>query len=158
MFIAPKFRTAKTMMAATTLSLMMALGACTPSTLPEGLSQRMDVAGAQLNRGEARTLVNQFRASRNGRNLTSDASLDQQAQILAQQYANSGTQPTLPEGVKTMRLSAGYPNFAETFSGWRSLTDDASAIADPLANRVGMGVAYSQNSTYGTYWVILLDE
>lgn len=153
-----KISVAKSVMATAALAAVLALGACTPSTLPEGLSQRMDVAGAQLNRGEARTLVNQFRASRNARNLSGDPSLDQQAQLLAQQYASSGTQPTLPEGIKAMRLSAGYPNFAETFSGWRSSTDDATAIADPLANRIGLGVAYSQNSTYGTYWIVLLDE
>jgi uncharacterized protein YkwD len=55
-----------------------------------------------------------------------------------------------------MRVSAGYANFAETFSGWRNSPADAAAIADASATKAGLGVAYDANSTYGVYWVLVL--
>ena len=56
-----------------------------------------------------------------------------------------------------MRISAGYANFAETFSGWRATSADASALIDPNVTSAGLGVSYAPNSAYGTHWVLLLD-
>lgn len=118
----------------------------------------MDQPGASLNRAEALGILNHYRATTGAPALTTDAALDAMAQDLAAVYARSGTAPKLPAGVLGMRVSAGYANVAETFSGWRNSPADAQAIADPAARRAGLGVAYSANSTYGVYWVLLLDD
>ena len=33
-----------------------------------------------------------------------------------------------------------------------------SVLTDRAATRAGIGVAYEPNSTYGVYWVLLLDD
>ncbi len=135
----------------------IALSACTGGALSPGLVARMDQAGASLNRGEALELINQFRKVRGAAPLAPDAALDAQAQQIASRYAASSRAPAKPgNDIVHMRLSAGYVNFAETFSGWRGSADDAAAIADPAATRAGLGVAYSANSAYGVHWVLLL--
>jgi uncharacterized protein YkwD len=55
-----------------------------------------------------------------------------------------------------MRLSAGYTNFAETFSGWRNSPEDANVLAQGDARRAGFAAVYDPNSAYGTHWVMLL--
>ncbi len=133
------------------------LSACSTSALPTGLTARMDQSGAILDRAEALTLINQYRAARGVRPLQPDAGLDAQAQALASQYAANSTPPSNPDAtIIHMRLSAGYANFAETFSGWRGSSSDADAIADTNATTAGLGVAYSPNSSYGVHWVLLL--
>lgn len=145
--------------AAMALAAIAALSACSStSPLPAGLSQRMDQSGAQLDRNEALSLINQYRASVGASPLTQSASLNSQAQALAQQYAQSGNRPSVPEEASHMRLSAGYVNFAETFSGWRGTADDAQTIADRSMTKIGLASAYAPNSTYGVYWVLLLAE
>lgn len=118
----------------------------------------MDQPGATLNRGEALEILNAYRATTGARALAADSGLDSTAQALASSYAQSGTPPSLPVGMVGMRVSAGYANFAETFSGWRNSPPDAAAIADPTATRAGLGVVYDANSGYGVYWVLLLDD
>ena len=88
--------------------------------------------------------------------LAADATLDASAQSLAAAYAQSGTAPKSPAGAVGMRTSAGYPNFAETFSGWRNSPADAAVLNERAASKAGIGVAYDPNSTYGVYWVLLL--
>lgn len=133
------------------------LGACSTTALPTGLTARMDQTGAVLDRAEALTLINQYRAARGVRPLQPDAGLDAQAQALATQYAANSTPPSNPDAtIIHMRLSAGYTSFAETFSGWRGISSDADAIADANATIAGLGVAYSPNSAYGVHWVLLL--
>lgn len=145
------------LLAACALILAIALAACSSGgTLPVGLTARMDQPGATLDRAEALNLINQFRRSRGASALRADATLDGMAQQLAAQYAQNGTRPAKPENVLHIRFSAGYANFAETFSGWRGQTADANAIADPGATRFGLAVTYSGNSEYGTHWVMLL--
>lgn len=138
------------------LGLLAACSATTP--LPTGLSQRMDQSGAILDSTEALKLVNQFRASRNVGQLNLSAALTAKAQELATAYATSGKPPQAPEGMSTMRISAGYTNFAETFSGWRGSAADAEAIATPTATKMGVASAYAANSTYGVHWILLLGE
>lgn len=141
------------------LVFIAALAACSaPSGLAPGLTARMDAPGAQLDRREALKIINQLRVSRGAPALVADAALDQQAQTLAAGYATGGKGPKKPSDVNAMRLSAGYSNFADTFSGWRSTSADASALVDPANNRAGLGVAYNENSTYGVHWVLLLDK
>jgi uncharacterized protein YkwD len=118
----------------------------------------MDQPGASLNRAQAVGILNHYRATTGVGTLTTDAALDATAQQLAIDYARSGKAPSLPPGVVVMRVSAGYANFAETFSGWRNSPADAQAIADGSARRAGIGVTYNANSTYGVYWVLLLDN
>jgi uncharacterized protein YkwD len=126
--------------------------------LSAGLTQRMDQPGASLNRAEALGIVNHYRAANGASQLTADAALDATAQQLATDYARSGTAPKRPDGSVALRSSAGYANFAETFSGWRNSPDDAAVLAERTASKAGVGVAYDPNSTYGVYWVLLLDD
>ncbi len=126
------------------------------AALSSGLTQRMDAPGANLNRAEALGIVNHFRAASGVSQLTADASLDATAQSLAASYAKSGTAPKSPAGTTGMRSSAGYANFAETFSGWRNSPEDAAVLNTRGASKAGIGVAYDPNSTYGVYWVLLL--
>lgn len=140
--------------------LMPALGACSGGGAPlsAGLTARMDQPGANLNRAEALGIVNAYRATTGAPALAGDAGLDTGAQALAAAYASTGNAPRLPPGTVAMRVSAGYPTFAETFSGWRNSPDDARVLADGRATRAGLGVAYDAGSTYGVYWVLVLDD
>lgn len=140
------------------LCAVLSLAACTPTGLPTGLTARMDAPGAQLDRAEALNIINQYRASRGAPALVLDTGLNTMAQTLAAKYATSNTPPKQPDAASAIRVSAGYTNFAETFSGWRSRESDAAALNAPNHKRMGLGVAYSANSTYGTHWVILFDE
>ena len=126
--------------------------------LSPGLSARMDQPGASLNRAEALSIVNHYRATVGAGALRADASLDATAQTLAQQYASSGASPRLPAGAVKIAVSAGYPNFAETFSGWRNSPADAAILAERSVTRAGVAAVYDANSTYGVYWVLLLDD
>ena len=126
--------------------------------LSAGLTQRMDTPGANLNRAEALGIVNHFRSASGSTQLAADAGLDATAQSLATAYAQSGTAPKSPAGSIGMRSSAGYPNFAETFSGWRNSPADAAVLTERTATKAGVGVAYDPSSTYGVYWVLLLDD
>ena len=118
----------------------------------------MDQQGASLNRAEALAMLNAYRGTVGTPPLATDAGLDTTAQSLAAAYAKSGNAPGRPDGAVVMRVSAGYATFAETFSGWRNSPQDASAIADGSARRAGLGVAYEPSSTYGVYWVLVLDD
>lgn len=140
------------------LAVIAALAACSaPTGLAPGLTARMDAPGAQLDRREALQIINQLRASRGAGPLVADTGLDAEAQTLAANYARTGTSPKKPADVNAIRLSAGYNNFADTFSGWRSTSAETSAVVDPANTRAGFGVAYTENSTYGVHWVLLLD-
>ncbi len=144
--------------AAFAVALSLALAGCSGggAALSGGLTARMDQPGASLNRGEALGILNHYRATAGAGALTADAGLDSTAQGLAAAYAASGNAPALPAGAIGMRVSAGYANFAETFSGWRNSPADAAAIANASATKAGLGVAYDANSTYGVYWVLVL--
>ncbi len=139
--------------------LPLVLSACASGALAPGLVARMDAPGATLDRTEALNLINQFRASRGVAPLLADEGLDAAAQRLAQAYAASGRPPSRA-GVEVvhMRFSAGYANFAQTFSGWRGRSADADVIADASAGRAGLGVVFSSNSAFGTHWVLLLSK
>lgn len=136
--------------------LALGLAACTSTGLPGGLTQRMDQVGAQLNRADAVNIVNQFRRESGIAPLVESGDLDAIAQNLAAQYGKSGIAPNRPQGVVEIRLAAGSATFADTFSGWRNSAADAKALNNPAASQVGIGVFYSENTPYGTYWVILL--
>lgn len=140
--------------------LTLALGACSGGGAPlsAGLTARMDQPGANLNRPEALSIVNAYRATAGAPALAGDAGLDGSAQSLAAAYASSGNAPKLPAGAVAVRLSAGYATFAETFSGWRNSPADAHVLADARATRAGLGVAYNAGSAYGVYWVLVLDD
>src|SRR5690606_39199782 len=126
--------------------------------LAPGLVARMDQPGASLDHGTAIGIVNDFRSTKGAAPLVADSGLDSAANALAASYAASGVAPKLPEGAVAMRVSAGYPSFAETFSGWRNSPDDAQVLASTAASRAGVGVAYAANSTYGVYWVLILED
>jgi uncharacterized protein YkwD len=130
-------------------------GGPAPAGLASGLTARMDQPGAQLNRAQAVDLVNAYRATRGVGALRSDAGLDGTAQALANQYAQTGNAPGTPAGMTVMKLSAGYADFANTFSGWRNSPADAAGLAVP-ASRAGVAVAFNPSSSYGVYWVLVL--
>lgn len=124
--------------------------------LAPGLVAQVTSPGAQMDRQAALGIINQYRATRGVAPLTADPALDVQAQQVAGQYANTSTPPSMPSGVAAMRLSAGYTNFAETFSGWRNSPADANVLAQGDATRAGFAAVYDANSAYGTHWVMLL--
>ena len=126
--------------------------------LPAGLTAQMDAPGASLDRLQAINLINQYRASTGAAPLISDTGLDGSAQLLVTQYANTNTVPKQPGETVAIRFSAGYQNFADTFSGWRNSAADASALADRRAGRAGIAVAHNPNSAYGVYWVLVLAQ
>lgn len=129
--------------------------ASSPGGLAPGLTARMDQPGATLDRAQAINLINAYRATRGVPPLTPDAGLDGTAQALATQYAQSGQAPSTPQGLVAMKLSAGYPTFAETFSGWRNNAADAQALA-ASATKAGVAVSYNASSAYGIHWVLVL--
>jgi len=138
------------------------LGACSfgggggGGGIAPGLVARMDAPGAALDKNASIGILNQYRATAGAQPLRLDAGLDATAQALANEYAQTGTAPKTPSGATTIRVSAGYSTFAETFSGWRNSPDDARVLADHNLGRAGIGVAYSPNSGYGVYWVLVL--
>ncbi len=124
--------------------------------LAPGLVAQIATPGAQMDRQAALQIINQYRATRGAAPLAPDAALDAQAQSIATQYASSGNPPARPADAAAMRLSAGYTNFAETFSGWRNSPADANVLAQGDARRAGFAAVYDPNSAYGTHWVMLL--
>lgn len=124
--------------------------------LAPGLVAQITSPGAQMDRQAALSIVNHYRATRGVAPLVADAGLDAEAQAIAAQYAGSNTPPAKPADAVAMRLSAGYTNFADTFSGWRNRPEDANVLALADARRVGFAAVYDPNSTYGTHWVMLL--
>jgi uncharacterized protein YkwD len=139
--------------------LAVALAACSMgggAPLSEGLTTPMNRPGATLNRVEALFLLNDYRRQNGATDVRGDTVLDGMAQTLAQNYAKGGAQPQLPPGATVMRLSAGYPTFAEVFSGWRAVPADAAALATRGVTRAGLGVVYEPASPNGVYWVLLL--
>jgi uncharacterized protein YkwD len=142
--------------AAAGLGALLAACSMGGEALSPGLTAPMNRPGAQLNRVEALFLLNDYRKNQGAADVRGDTVLDATAQSLAQNYAKSGAQPQLPAGATVMRLSAGYPTFAEVFSGWRNVPADAAALADPSARRAGLGVAYEPASSLGVYWVLVL--
>jgi uncharacterized protein YkwD len=151
--------TPKLLRATVAALVLVALAACSGGgALPGGLTQRMDQPGAAIDRAQALAILNQYRATTGAAPLAPDALLDTAATDLAISYARTGTPPKLGPGVLGMRTSAGYVNFAETFSGWRNSPEDAAVIASKAAVRAGLGVTYNANSAYGVYWVLILDD
>ena len=149
----------KLLIAAAGTAALLMVGACASGTgLSAGLTTRMDRPGANLQSAEALMIVNDYRRTTGTAALRNDALLDAMAHDLAASYAQSGNVPALPAGAVLLRVSAGYPTFAETFSGWRNSPDDAAALAEKSATRAGLGVAYDANSAYGVYWVLVLDD
>lgn len=131
--------------------------ATAPGALAPGLSARMDQPGATLDRAQALDLVNAYRAASGVAPLSHDAALDGTAQVLANQYAQTGNAPGTPQGLKVMKLSAGYATFAETFSGWRNVAADAADLRANAA-KAGVGVAFNPGSAYGIHWVLVLAD
>lgn len=148
-------------LAASALAAALAVAGCSmggpasPAGLAPGLNARMDQNGAVLDTQQAIGLVNAYRATRGVAPLTADAGLNGTAQALVNQYAQTGVAPTKPQGLAQMKLSAGYPTVAETFSGWRNSPADAAALVAP-AQKAGFATAYNPNSAYGIYWVLVL--
>ncbi|WP_052726671.1 CAP domain-containing protein [Devosia epidermidihirudinis] len=123
--------------------------------LAPGLSARMDQPGAQLDQAQAIDIINAYRATNGLPALSLDASLSGTAQVLANQYAQTGTPPKTPQGLTAMKLSAGYATFAETFSGWRNNPADAAGLR-ANATRAGVAVSFNGASSYGIHWVLVL--
>jgi len=132
-------------------------GAPAGGALSAGLSARMDQPGASLDKVQALGLVNAYRSSTGRGPLAPDAGLDGTAQALANQYAQTGNPPKTPQGLRVMKLSAGYATFAETFSGWRNNPADAAGLTSP-GNKAGVAVAFNPSSGYGIYWVFVVAD
>jgi uncharacterized protein YkwD len=142
------------------LGIALALAACSTGgggqALSPTLTAAMDQPGAALNRVDALFLVNDYRQHQGVPPLRGDSILESSAQAMASTYAKTGAAPALPKGIDQMLVSAGYPSFAETFSGWRNSPNEAAVMADPSYVRAGIGVAYDASSSHGVHWVLLL--
>jgi uncharacterized protein YkwD len=136
--------------------LGLVLASCSATGLAPGLTARLDHPGATINRADALAIINDYRRSAGLGPLIADPSLDAVAQDLAQQYARNGRQPPKPQGAIDVRYSAGYPTFAEVFSGWRNSEADARVLATQGATRAGIGGFYTENSPFGAYWALVL--
>ena len=141
---------------ATALAVMLAACGETAGGLAPGLVATMDSPGATLDRGSAFGVLNQYRGTVGAGPLADDPALDTTAQNLAQTYASTGTAPQLPTGAVALRASAGYNDFAETFSGWRNSPSDAAVLTMSGATKAGLAEVYDANSAYGVYWILLL--
>jgi uncharacterized protein YkwD len=141
---------------ATALAVLLTACGETTSGLAPGLTATMDTPGAALDRGAAFGVLNQYRGTVGVGPLTDDPALDTMAQNLAQSYAATGTSPQLPTGAVAIRGSAGYKDFAETFSGWRNSPPDSAVLTMAGATRAGLAEFYDANSAYGVYWILLL--
>ncbi len=137
----------------------LVLSSCTNVGIPldPSLTARMDNTGAQLDRAKALSIINHLRATKGVAALNINSELNNQANILAAKYAASNKAPKKPDNISAMQLSAGYADFANTFSGWRSNVSSVDILTNPKYSNAGITVVYSQNSTHGVYWVLLLD-
>ena len=152
-------RLATMLLVATALPMLAAcdlMGGGGGGTLSPGLTNSMASPTASLDRPTALGVINQYRGTVGAGALADDPGLDAQAQTLAAAYAKSGKPPAMPSGITGLRASAGYSNFAETFSGWRNSPNDAAALGDQKATRAGLATVYDPNSTYGVYWILVL--
>ena len=146
---------------ATAVLLTLLLAACGPATqsgLAPALTARMDTGGARLDANQALGIVNAYRSSVGASPVVADSALAEAANGLARGYATSGKSPQTPANASAMRVSAGYPTFADTFSGWRNSQPDAAVLARPSARRAGLAVVHDAASEYGVYWVLLLAD
>ena len=135
----------------------LTLAACSSGGgLAPGLVARMDATGAKLDAEAAFGLINHLRTSRGAPALTRDPALEAAAQAAANAYAANGRSPKKPDAAGAIMTSAGYLNFAETFSGWRGSEADTKTLADPDMRRAGLAVSASGSSEFGTYWVLLI--
>ncbi|MDB5531512.1 MAG: hypothetical protein JWR51_4615 [Devosia sp.] len=141
-------------LATTLAACSMGGGGGTSIALAPGLSARMDQPNTSLDRAQAVGMVNAYRATQGLPALAPDSGLDGTAQALVNQYALTGVAPKTPGGV-TMKLSAGYATFAETFSGWRNNPADAAGMT-ANATKAGVAAAFNADSSYGVYWVLVL--
>ncbi|MGJ8528912.1 CAP domain-containing protein [Maritalea sp.] len=146
-------------------ALLLPLAGCVAATspLPVGLTASMAKPGAQLDRQEAIGLINQYRAANNLPSLTLTPDLNNVATMSSALYAkdgnNNGAAALIAQKSNASALfSAGYSNFAETFSGWRSSSRDAKTLLTPKAKQAGLAVNYSQNSNFGTHWVLVVQD
>lgn len=161
----PALRFTRPVAAAALVLLAAALAGCSMggtgggagAALHPGLSARMDQPGASLDRAQALGIVNAYRATNGIPALTPDTGLDGTAQALANQYAQTGTPPKTPQGLRVMKLSAGYATFAETFSGWRNNPADAAGLT-AAGSKAGVAMAFNPASSYGIYWVFVVGD
>ena len=141
------------------LSLTACVAATTP--LPAALTASMAKPNAVLNQTEALGLINQYRSANGLPTLTLDPELSSLALKAANQYAkdanNNGATALVASNSQASPLfSAGYSNFADTFSGWRGSPRDAKTLAQTNAKRAGLAVMYAPNTSFGTHWVLLV--
>ena len=142
--------------AAGLVAVLAGCGEMVGGGMAPGLVASMDTPGATLDRASSLSMINQFRGTTGAGALSDDPALDAQAQSLAQAYAKSDKAPALPPGASGIRASAGYANFAETFSGWRNSPADAAVLGDTKSRRAGLAAVYDAHSTYGVYWILVL--
>lgn len=141
------------------LSLTACVAATTP--LPAALTASMAKPNATLNQAQALGLINQYRLANGLAALRLDPELSALALKAATKYAkdanNNGATALVASNTQASALfSAGYSNFADTFSGWRGSPRDAKTLAQTNARRAGLAVIYAPNTSFGTHWVLLV--
>ena len=127
--------------------------------LSQGLSQRMDQPGASLNRAEALGIVNSYRGTVGAGALRADAESRCHGagpgpavrieRHLAQDAGRRG------DDRRQRRLSQLRRDLLRLAQQHRPTPRSSPSRS---ATRAGVAAVYDANSTYGVYWVLLLDD
>jgi uncharacterized protein YkwD len=122
--------------------------------------------GAVVDAAMARDMIGAYRRNNGLGLLTVDPDLQAAAQAEAQAMA-AADKPSSADALKgrlasagfvspAANLSAGYHTLAEAFSGWRESPQHNRVLLDPAATRIGIATAYTPNSKYKVYWVLVV--
>ncbi|WP_210493383.1 CAP domain-containing protein [Microvirga antarctica] len=148
-----------------------ALSACSapppkPTATTPSFYLPMARADATVDAAMARDMITGYRQNKGLGPLAVDADLQAIAQAEARAMA-AADKPSSAEAVKARlasagfrnpaaNLSAGYYTLAEAFSGWRESPQHNRVLLDSQATRIGIATAYTPNSKYKVYWVMVV--
>src|SRR5690606_30347945 len=136
------------------------------------LHRDMAQAGAQLDEGAARDLINDFRARNGAGPLRLNRRLTRLAQAHAHGLAESARRgdPWAPHARLKERVAAvnydmseigeavgsGYSTIARAFSGWRDSPEHRKIMLLPSASEMGIAVVHRPGTRHGLYWVLVV--
>ncbi|WP_112661718.1 CAP domain-containing protein [Microvirga flavescens] len=146
--------------------LLSACAAPRPANQVPSFYRSMASANAVIDSATAADMFSSYRRNKRLGALTVDPELTAIAEAEADAMAGSD-KPASADAVKARlaaagfiapaaNLSAGYHTLAEAFSGWRESAQHDRVLLDPRATRMGIATAYTPNSKYKVYWVLVV--
>ncbi|MGO4707016.1 CAP domain-containing protein [Microvirga sp. 2MCAF38] len=137
-----------------------------PSNQVPSFYRSMASANAVVDAATAQDMFSSYRRNKGLGVLAVDPELQALAEAEADAMA-AADKPTSADAVKARlatagfaapaaNLSAGYHTLAEAFSGWRESAQHDRVLLDPRATRMGIATAYTPNSKYKVYWVLVV--